>query len=148
MSAGQAGPASAVPWSKVGPGWALAMYSASQGGEGVKPKAGPSTLYLVDPQGGRYKLITWSARSPRAHWDLVGWSGDVSRALFGTSPGLVSTGREHIYQLQLRSGKVTGFTLPAKVTAVGYTRPDGLNILAEKSASATQQHASPCSGTA
>ncbi len=136
-SAGEARTASAVPWSKVGPGWALAMYSASQGGEGVKPKAGPSTLYLVDPQGGRYKLITWSARSPRAHWDLIGWSGDVSRALFGTSPGLVSTGREHIYQLQLRTGHITGFTLPAKVTAVGYTRPDGLNILAEKSASAT-----------
>ena len=57
---------SAVPWRKVGPGWALAMYSANQGGEGVKPKAGPSTLYLVSPQGGRYKLMTWSARNPRA----------------------------------------------------------------------------------
>jgi TolB protein len=132
-NAGQAGTASAVPWGKVGPGWALAMYSANQAGEGVKPKAGPSTLYLVDPQGGRYRLFTWSARSPRANWDLLGWSGDAKRALFTT--GYVgSTVREHIYQLQLRTGQVTGFTLPANVGAVGYTRPDGLNILAEKGA--------------
>ena len=137
LSAGQAGTASAVPWGKVGPGWALAMYSASQGGEGVKPKAGPSTLYLVNPQGRRYKVITWAARSPRSQWHLLAWSGDVSRALFGTLPGLVSTGREHIYQLQLRTGHITGFKLPANVTAVGYSRPDGLNILAEKSPSAT-----------
>ncbi len=131
-SVNQAARASAVPWGKVGPGWALAMYSANQAGEGVKPKAGPSTLYLVSPQGQRYKLITWSARSPRASWSLLAWSGDARRALFTSFPGVGSTGREHIYQLQLRTGKVTGFTLPANVTAVGYTRPDGLNILAEK----------------
>src|SRR5260370_36728290 len=38
----------------------------------------------------------------------------------------------HVYQLQLRTGSITGFTLPAHVTAVGYTRPRGLNILAEE----------------
>jgi len=135
VSAGQAGTAAAVPWSKVGPGWALAMYSATQGGEGVKPKAGPSTLYLVSPQGSRYRLTTWSARSPRTSWDLRAWSGDASRALFAFFPGSGSTGRERIYQLQLRTGKVTGFTLPANVNAVGYTRPDGLNLLAEKTTS-------------
>ncbi len=37
-----------------------------------------------------------------------------------------------MYQLQLRTGSITGFTLPAHVTAVGYTRPRGLNILAEE----------------
>ena len=84
LSADQARTAAAVPWSKVGPGWALATYSASRAGEGVKPKAGPSTLYLVDPQGGRYQLFTWAARSPRASWYLLGWSGDASRALFGS----------------------------------------------------------------
>jgi hypothetical protein len=129
-SAGQAGTAAAVPWSKVGPGWALAMYSASRAGEGVKPKAGPSTLYLISPQGGRYKLVTWSARSPQAQWSLLGWSGDVGRALFASNPGFGSTVRERIYQLQLRTGRITGFTLPANVTAVGYSRPNGLNILA------------------
>ncbi|HUB40346.1 MAG TPA: hypothetical protein VMA72_15970 [Streptosporangiaceae bacterium] len=134
LSGGQVAGRAAVPWSKVGPGWALAEYSATQEGEGVKFKAGSSTLYLVDPQGGRYKLITWSASSARAKWYLLGWSGDARRALFATAPGFVggSGGREHVYQLQLRTGKVTGFTLPANVTALGYTRPDGLNILAGK----------------
>jgi TolB protein len=135
LSAGHAGTASAVPWSKVGPGWALATYSASQAGEGVKPKAGPSTLYLVDPRGDRYRLFTWSARSPQAHWFLIGWSGDASRALFSSFPGMGGTGRERIHQLQLRTGRVTRFTLPADVTVVGYTRPDGLNILAQKDTS-------------
>jgi hypothetical protein len=127
---GAAQTASAVPWSKVGPGWALAAYSASQEGEGVKFKAGPVTLYLVSPQGGRYKLFTWSARSPQAGWYMLGWSGDTTRALFSSS--LFATGRERIYQLQLRTGKITNFRLPSHVLAVGYTRPDGLNILAEK----------------
>ena len=129
-SADRAGTAAAVPWSKVGPGWALATYSATHAGEGVKPKAGATTLYLVDPQGGRYKLFTWPAHSSQSGWYLLGWSGDTTRALFSSLPG--SAGRQHVYQLQLRTGKVTSFRLPAKVTAVGYTRPDGLNILAEK----------------
>jgi TolB protein len=138
LSGGQVASRSAVPWPKVGPGWALAEYSATQAGEGVKYKPGSSTLYLVNPQGGRYKLVTWPASSPRAHWNLLGWSGDVSRALFGTSPSYgLGPSRDHVYQLQLRTGRVTGFTLPAKVNALGYTRPDGLNILAEKSATAT-----------
>jgi hypothetical protein len=137
LSGGQVAARSAVPWEQVGAGWALATYSSGQGGEGVKPKAGALTLYLVDPQGGRYKLTTWPASNPRSKWYLLGWSGDASRALFGTSPGFGGTGREHVYQLQLRTGRVTGFTLPAKVTAVGYTRPDGLNILADKSANST-----------
>jgi hypothetical protein len=124
--------ASAVPWGKVGPGWALALYSATQDGEGVKFKAGPSTLYLVSPQGARYKVVTWSAKSPRANWDLLSWSGDAKRALFTSGPVFLEAGRQHVYQLQLRTGHVTSFTLPAKVNAVGYTRPDGLNILAEK----------------
>jgi TolB protein len=132
LTAGQVGSRAEVPWGKVGPGWALAMYSASQGGEGVRPKSGPSTLYLVNPAGGRYSLSAWSARSARSRWYLQAWSGDASRALFTSAPAWGSTVPEHVYQLQLRTGAITGFTLPARVTAVGYTRPDGLNILAEE----------------
>ena len=127
--------ASAVPWGKVGPGWALALYSATQEGAGLKnPKAGPTTLYLVSPQGARYKVVTWSAKSPRAQWELLAWSGDTKRALFTLGPVFLEAARQHVYQLQLRTGHVTTFTLPPKVNAVGYTRPDGLNILAEKGA--------------
>jgi hypothetical protein len=56
----------------------------------------------------------------------------VSRALFTSGPAFGSTVPQHVYQVQLRTGAVTGFTLPARVSAVGFTRPDGLNILAEK----------------
>jgi len=133
LSGGEDAGRSAVPWRKVGPGWALAFYSASQGGLGVKPKAGPSTLYLVDPQGGRYRLYTWSAKSPLTNSDLTAWSGDVSRALFVARAGSPD-GREHVEQLELRTGRVTRFTLPARVSAVGYTRPDGLNIVASRQA--------------
>jgi TolB protein len=109
------------------------MYSASTGGEGIKPKAGPSTLYLVDPQGGRYSLYTWPARSARSKWYLQDWSGDVRRALFTSAPPSGGgPGREHVYQLQLRTGAATGFTLPTGVVALGYTRPHGLNILAQR----------------
>ncbi len=133
LAAGQSGSRATVPWSKVGPGWALALYSASQGGEGVKPKAGPSTLYLVDPRGGRYSLFTWAARSKQTQWFLQGWSGDVKRALFTSEPQFGGgNGREHVYQLQLRTGAVTSFALPKGVVALSYTRPDGLNILAQK----------------
>jgi hypothetical protein len=133
QNTGRAASGSAVPWHRIGPGWALAMFSATQEEEGVKFKAGPSTLYLVSPQGGKYQLGTWSPRNPRANWYLLGWSGNVSRALFVTPPVVTSSGaHEHVDQLQLRTGHITGFTLPPDVTAIGYTRPDGLNILAEK----------------
>ena len=131
LGAGQTGTRASVPWGRVGPGWALAMFSAGQGGEGVKAKAGPSTLYLVDPQGGKYSLFTWPARSTVTNWQLRAWSGDTRRALFTSQSGV----REQVHQLQLATGRVTGFTLPANVTVLGYTRPDGLNIVTATSGS-------------
>jgi hypothetical protein len=128
LAAGQTGTRAAVPWSKVGPDWALAMFSAAQGGEGIRAQAGPSTLYLVDPAGGKYSLFTWPALSPVALWQLRAWSGDTRRALFTSQSGT----REEVHQLQLGTGTITSFTLPANVTVVGYTRPDGLNIIAAK----------------
>ena len=131
LGAGQTGTLAAVPWSKVGPSWALALYSASQGGEGVKPESGASTLYLVDPRGGKYSLVTWPAPSQAAQqWDLMAWSGDKQRALF-TSSG--PDGRIEVHQLRLRTGEITSsFVLPANVYPLGYTRPHGLNILTIK----------------
>jgi hypothetical protein len=134
LGAGQVGSRAAVPWAKVGPGWSLVMYSAAQGGEGIKAKAGPMTLYLVDPSGGRYRMFTWPAHSRETQWQLIAWSGDSRRAMFVPNNELYNSVREQVIQLQLRTGKVTSFTLPAGVTAVGYTRPDGLNILADRGA--------------
>ena len=128
LAAGQSGVRASVPWLKVGPGWALAMFSAGQGGESIKSEAGPSTLYLVDPRGGKYSLFTWPARSAVTNWHLQAWSGDTRRALFVSQSGV----RQQVHQLVLGTGKVTSFTLPPNVTALGYTRPDGLNIVAAK----------------
>jgi TolB protein len=134
LSAGEVGSRAQVPWPKVGPGWALALYSASQGGEGVPPQSGPATLYLVDPVGGRYSLEIWPARSVMSRSYLQAWSGDASRALFTSEPSAAGVGTppQRVYQLQLRTGAITAFTLPANVLAVAYTRPNGLAILAQK----------------
>jgi hypothetical protein len=129
LGAGQTGTRASVPWSKVGPGWALALFSRSTGGEGIKPTNGSSTLYLVDPKGGRYSLVNWAAGSAATQLQLLGWSGDTRRALF-TASGADNT--EQVYQVQLRTGRISDFILPRGVTAIGYTRPDGLNILAAK----------------
>jgi hypothetical protein len=126
LAAGQVGSRSAVPWSKIGPGWSLAEYSASSGGDGQPHKAGAATLYLVDPAGGKYSLVTWAAKSPEAGWRLQAWSGDTKRALF-----VSGLGRQHVHQVQLATGRVMpAFTLPANVAVLDYTRPRGLNIVA------------------
>ncbi|HVT67928.1 MAG TPA: hypothetical protein VHF26_09285 [Trebonia sp.] len=116
LAAGQ--PASAAPLPAVGPGWALVLYSTA----GVTRPAAADTLYLVSPAGRQYPLgpvpdATASAR-------LIAWSGDGTRALVGLPGGVVE-------EITLASGEVRRVALPAGVTAVGYTRPDGLGILGE-----------------
>jgi hypothetical protein len=129
LGAGQTGSLASVPWSRVGPGWTLAMFFRDSGGEGAVVKYGATTLYLVDPQGGRYSLRTWPARNVADQWYLLAWSGDTRRALF-TSRG--ASDQVQVHQLQLRTGRLSTFTMPADMTVLGYTRPDGLNILMSK----------------
>jgi hypothetical protein len=120
LAAGQTGTRSAVPWSKVGPGWALVEYTT-----GKYQKARPVTLYLVDPKGGKYRLYLWRATSQP--WQLISWSGDKTRALFAPSSG------RKMDQLNLETGAMTAFRLPASVSSVlGYTSPDGDSILVTK----------------
>lgn len=116
LAVGQA--ASAAPLCPVGPGWALALYSAA----GMTHHSAADTLYLVDPAGRRYPV----ARIPDTDGSvrLIAWSGDGTRALAGLPGGAVE-------QIALDGGQVRRVSLPAGVTAVGYTRPDGLGILGE-----------------
>jgi hypothetical protein len=106
----------AIPWRQVGPGWALVLYSDTRRDPGHQSKPGPTTLYLVDPRAGAYRLFTWPAKSVVADWTLQAWSGDTKRALFVTDS---YPGPEKVYQLQLRTGQVTGFTMPSNVVAPG-----------------------------
>ena len=106
-----------VPWQAVGPGWVLAQYT-----NGTQSKHAPTTLYLVSPGGIRYPLYTWRASAGSAP-GLIAWSGDRTRALFNEySPGQVE-------QLNLLTGTMSRIRLAGQASAVGYTLPDGLNIL-------------------
>jgi hypothetical protein len=125
----------AVPWSQVGPGWLLATWSPAPGRRhGQTPAPGEptlensnTTLYLVDPAGGRYPITTFppstTGESPR----LVDWSGDGSRALLEGPGGLID--------VDLHTGKQTAITIPDAIIPAGfnviarYTRPDGKAVL-------------------
>lgn len=122
LSAGEVGTLAQVPWAEIGPGWALAEYTT-----GSSQVAGPVTLYMVDPQGGLYKLYSWPATTEP--WVLMAWSGDETRALLEQ----VGTSQPTLHQLTIATGQVTTFTLPSTVTQVlGYTSPDGENILVQQ----------------
>jgi TolB protein len=124
--AAAAQPQARVPWKSVGPGWELAQYTT-----GTQAKHGPTTLYLVSPAGARYSLYTWRASAGFTP-GLIAWSGDKTRALFnGNSQGQVA-------QLDLLTGTMTRFRLAGQAYAIGYTRPDGLNILGVRIAIAGQ----------
>jgi TolB protein len=129
-------PAAVVPWSKAGPGWTVTVYSTSSA-PGVTPVVqGVTTLYLTSPQGAKYKIAALAASAVPYH--LLDWSGDRQRALLWgrTAP----SARALMEQVSLVTGRVVSkFTLPGYVTPIGYTRPDGLNLLALRlSATSTQ----------
>lgn len=123
LPAGKTGDRSAVPWSLVRQGWALAEFStAPPNSAGQASGTGTYTTFLVDPEGGKYKITTSSGG---AEPQLMAWSGDARNALLGTSGGTSS------YQLlNVQTGQFATLRLPVDVVAVGFTRPDGLNILA------------------
>ncbi|MGH3176832.1 MAG: hypothetical protein ACRDPF_23575 [Streptosporangiaceae bacterium] len=108
-----------VPWNRVGPGWVLAQYTtaAPEGG-----KTGPVTLYLISPGGARYQLARWP--DLRSAPELVAWSPDGKRALFQVFSGKGGAG-----QLTLATGRMRTFVMQGAATPIGYTTPDGLNIV-------------------
>jgi hypothetical protein len=125
LTAGQTGSRSQIPWSIVGPGWTLAEVSTAQPASNGVATGGDRVTYLVDPQGGKYRIRTMSgAVQPM----LVAWSGDAHEALYAVTGG-PGSGPTSYSLLTLRSGQLTQLPLPAGVTPLGFTRPDGLNIL-------------------
>jgi hypothetical protein len=116
-SAGVSAASAGVPWSQVGPGWTLAEYTG-----GPQTTKYATTLYLISPAGAKYAVYTWRA-SKTAPPRLDAWSGDKTRALF-SGPGAAQTA-----QIDLVTGKLSRFYLAGHAFAVGYTYPDGLNIV-------------------
>jgi hypothetical protein len=114
----------AVPWSRVGPGWVLAEYTTAHPEGGA---AGPETLDLVSPSGTVYQLARWP--DSRSAPNLIAWSPDGKRALFQ-----VFTGKGGAEQLTLATGRTSTFLIQGAANPIGYTLPDGLNILAGRPA--------------
>jgi hypothetical protein len=129
-------PLGAVPWSQVGPGWVLATWSPVSGrhpGETAPPgepgyQTAATTLYLVDPAGGRYAITTFAPPGDGSRPELVDWSGDGSRALFETggygSPKVLT-------DVDLHSGAQTTVTVNGSFESARYTRPEGKALLLE-----------------
>ena len=126
-------PLGAVPWSQVGPGWMLAIWSPVPGlhpGESPPPgsptrQASTTTLYLVDPAGGRYPITTFPPPGDGPTPQLVDWSGDGTRALFTTS----EKGKTVLTEVDLSSGTKSTFTVDGTLVTPLYTRPDGKAVL-------------------
>ena len=109
-----------VPWDRVGPGWILAQYTTAHPEGGA---SGPETLDLISPSGTRYQLARWP--DSRFAPVLLAWSPDGKRALFQ-----VFSGKGGVEELTLATGQVSTFVLPGMANPIGYTTPDGLNIVA------------------
>jgi hypothetical protein len=128
-------PLAAVPWSQVGPGWMLAMWSPVPGlhaGESPPPgsptyQTAVTTLYLVDPAGGRYAITTFPPPGDGPGLTLFDWSGDGTRALFATS----ENGNTVLIEVDLRTGTKTTVTVKGTGARPRYTRPDGKAVLLE-----------------
>lgn len=124
-----------IPWSQVGPGWLLATWSPVEAFRDGEPPAedtpapqDPETsLYLVDPEGGRYLITTF----PPAPADgqapyLMDWSGDGGRALFYSVNDTSGT----VTEVDLHTGKRTTFAVDhGFATTPRYTKPDGKAVL-------------------
>jgi hypothetical protein len=127
LAAGRTGQRSAIPWSLVGSGWAVAEFStAAATSAGEASGGGSYTTYLVDPEGGRYEITTSSGGTAP---QLIAWSGNGQTALFNA--GDAAAGGTSSYELlNVQTGQFAPLPLPADVLAMGFTRPDGLAILA------------------
>jgi hypothetical protein len=119
-----------VPWSKVGPGWAITQYSTGTvfPNDPNKDKLGAELLYLTSPGGRKFTIYAWK-KQPVLTENLIDWSGDGQRVLLNSQFDPLAP--DNIEQIDLATGKVTAkFSWPGTVYPLGYTKPDGLNILA------------------
>jgi hypothetical protein len=133
VASGVEAPASAIPWDSVGPGWFVALWgphAAIYPGPAItKWERQKTTLFLVDPRGGRYLIDTFPAPSL---YQLYDWSGDGRRALIGT-PTTGAHAKSRVEEIDLASGKVLSqFTTSASNLYDAwyqFTRPKGLAVL-------------------
>jgi hypothetical protein len=130
-----------IPWTQVGPGWLLATWSQVSGQRPGPPPPGQptpetatTTLYLVDPAGGRYPITTFPPPGAGESPTLADWSGDGSHALFYA---YAPSGTYTVTAVDLRSGARASFTIDNGANsfdvAARYSRPQGKAVLLAKS---------------
>lgn len=133
VASGVEAPASAIPWESVGPGWFVALWgphAAVYPGPAIeKWEQQKTTLFLVDPHGGRYLIATLPAPSL---YQLYDWSGDGRRVLIGT-PTTAAHPKPQVEEIDLASGKALSPFTSTSSSPYGewyqFTRPTGLALL-------------------
>jgi TolB protein len=126
-TAGTESPGSSIPWAQVGPGWMVALWgphaavAAGSGSAGWERQT--TTVYLVDPVGGRYRVTTLPAPSD---YSLVDWSGDGRRVLL-LEPG--GSGGSTFDDLDLTTGRVLHSVTQSENASARFTRPTGQALL-------------------
>jgi hypothetical protein len=119
-----------IPWSQVGPGWTLALWTPSTtldpNAQGAVLRDVPESLFLVNPVGGRYLVTTL----PVGHrLQLEEWSGDGRRASFWRI--VPNAGTTTNAQLDLSTGSWHDITVSGSAE-FDYTRPLGLALLVRR----------------
>jgi hypothetical protein len=127
LGTGRSASQSSVPWRKVGPGWALVTYTTATP-FAARPRPGATTLYLVDPAGGKYVMYRWPHVPADGGVSLLAWSGDGKRAMLQVYTRNSSVGQ--LDQLTLATGRLSRLKLPTSASPISYTRPDGEAVLA------------------
>jgi hypothetical protein len=124
---------SAIPWDDLGPGWSVATWGPARPEPvGTTVPAGRPTLstesvtlYLVDPEGGRYRIASFPP-SPYGSDVLESWSGDRKRVLLVRPNG---TPNVAVRVVSLASGRSHTFSIDNSTGAV-FSNPDGHDVLA------------------
>lgn len=114
---GQEAPASAIPWSQVDAGWNLRAWTASSSPNALTS----STLYLLNPVGGRYRITTLVPTTA-----VVAWSPDHRRAI---TQSYDSSRRVVVQEIELSTGRrLSSFALGSFLVR-GYAGPGGHSLL-------------------
>jgi len=122
---GAEGDATVIPWSEVGPGWSLALWSPAAP---TATTSQPVTLFLVDPAGGRYAVGVFP---DGGDLQISAWSGDMQRVLL-TSASASSSASTTVTEVDLVTGATLARFAVSDLTGVSFTRHDGLALLVAK----------------
>jgi TolB protein len=127
LGLGEEAAADTVPWSQVGPGWLLTTWSPVPAQEGIDAlETATTTVYLMNPAGGRYPLTTFPPPGDAYTPQLTDWSGDGSHALFLDWGSSKIADHSTSLLVDLHTGAKTTVAVDGDTR---FTRPDGKALL-------------------